>query len=287
MPVSTIMMSDQQYASLRKIIYDRSGIWFADSKKYLLESRLGERLTELEIEDYDQYIVFLTMGPYREDEFQIMFSKITINETSFFRNAPQLSVFEKNVLSELIEKRRDRKVIRVWSAACSSGQEPYSLAMIMRRVLGIRAMDWSIEIIGTDISDRVLKIAKTAVYPKSAIGNLSYDIIARNFEHIDKDYKIKYEIRDMVHFDKINLKDKLATARHGKFDVIFCRNVMIYFDEPMRKQCMDTFHKQLADDGTLFIGHSETIIGKEQFTPRAEPQSFAYVKSQKESARVS
>ena len=286
MPVSTIIMTDQQYASLRKIIYDRSGIWFADSKKYLLESRLGERLTELEIEDYDQYIVFLTMGPYREDEFQIMFSKITINETSFFRNAPQLSVFEKNVLPELIEKRRDRKLIRVWSAACSSGQEPYSLAMIIRRALGIRAMDWSIEIVGTDISDRVLKIAKTAVYPKSAIGNLSYDIIAKNFEHIENDYKIKYEIRDMVHFDKVNLKDKMATSRHGKFDVIFCRNVMIYFDDPMRKQCLDTFHKQLADDGTLFIGHSETIVGKEQFTSRAEPQSFAYVKTQKESARV-
>jgi chemotaxis protein methyltransferase CheR len=286
MPIATQNMSAQQYASLRKIIYDRSGIWFADSKKYLLESRLGERLTELEIEDYDQYIIFLTMGPYREDEFQVMFSKITINETSFFRNQPQLDVFEKNVLPGLIEARRDRKQLRIWSAACSSGQEPYSLAIMVRRTLGIRAMDWSIEIIGTDISDRVLKIAKSARYPKSAIGNLSYDILSKHFDQVNGEYEIKSDIRDMVHFDKVNLKDKLATSRHGKFDVIFCRNVMIYFDDIMRKLCLDTFHKQLADDGTLFIGHSETIIGRDQFTPRSEPQSFAYVKSQREFGRV-
>ncbi|HAI11887.1 MAG TPA: chemotaxis protein [Phycisphaerales bacterium] len=282
MPISTQKMSDQQYASLRKIIYDRSGIWFADSKKYLLESRLGERLTELEIDDYDQYVVFLTMGPYREDEFQVMFSKITINETSFFRNQPQLDVFEKNVLPGLIEARRDRKTLRIWSAACSSGQEPYSLAIMVRRTLGIRAMDWAVEIIGTDISDRVLKIAKSARYPKSAIGNMSYDIQSRHFDQKDGEFEIKPDIRNMVHFDKVNLKDRLATGRHGKFDVIFCRNVMIYFDDNMRKQCLETFNKQLADDGTLFIGHSETIINRDQFTPRAEPQSFAYVKTKRE-----
>ncbi|MAX24401.1 MAG: chemotaxis protein [Phycisphaeraceae bacterium] len=286
MPLTTQTMSDQQYASLRKIIYDRSGIWFADSKKYLLESRLGDRLNELEIEDYDQYIVFLTMGPYREDEFQVMFSKITINETSFFRNQPQLDVFEKNVLPGVIEARRDRKMLRIWSAACSSGQEPYTLAMMVRRTLGIRAMDWSVEIVGTDISDRVLKIAKTALYPKSAIGNMSFDILSKYFDHEGDEYKIKPDIRDMVHFDKVNLKDRLATGRHGKFDVIFCRNVMIYFDDDMRKQCLDIFSKQLADDGTLFIGHSETIINRDLFTPRAEPQSFAYVKSQREFGRV-
>lgn len=279
MPITTQNMTQQQYASLRKIIYDRSGIWFADSKKYLLESRLGDRLNELEIEDYDQYIIFLTMGPYREDEFQVMFSKITINETSFFRNQPQLDVFEKNVLPGLIEARRDRKILRIWSAACSSGQEPYTLAIMVRRSLGIRAMDWSVEIIGTDISDRVLKIAKSARYPKSAIGNMPFDILSRNFDHVNDEYDVKPDIRNMVHFDKVNLKDKLATSRHGKFDVIFCRNVMIYFDDEMRKQCLDTFSKQLAQDGTLFIGHSETIIGRDLFTPRAEPQSFAYVKS--------
>ena len=117
-------MSTAQFEKLRKIIYDRAGIHFPDAKKYVLESRLGHRLGELEVEDFDQYIAFLTMGPYQSDEFQEMFNRITINETSFFRNEPQLDVFERKILPEILEKRKATKRLRIWSAACSSGEEP-------------------------------------------------------------------------------------------------------------------------------------------------------------------
>ena len=134
MPESkTITLSQSQFEKLRKIIYDRSGIHFPDAKKYVLESRLGRRLEELELGDYDQYVQFLSMGPYMDDEFQEMFNKITINETSFFRNEPQLDVFERHTLPTLLEARSGVKRLRIWSAACSSGEEPYTLAMIVHR----------------------------------------------------------------------------------------------------------------------------------------------------------
>ncbi|MFW5652701.1 MAG: CheR family methyltransferase, partial [Planctomycetota bacterium] len=130
-------MSPTQFDKLRKIIYERSGIHFQDSKKYVLESRLGHRLQELDMETFDQYCTFLTIGPYRDDEFQEMFNRITINETSFFRNEPQLDVFESQVLPELLKARQGIKRLRLWSAACSSGEEPYTLAILVHRTLGV------------------------------------------------------------------------------------------------------------------------------------------------------
>src|SRR6056297_3423124 len=119
MKTAVVKMSDKEFDDLRKIIYTRSGIHFQDTKRYVLESRLSRRLEELELDDFGQYIQFLTMGPYQSDEFQEMFNRITINETSFFRNQPQLDVFEGHVLSKLIQARATTKRLRIWSAACS------------------------------------------------------------------------------------------------------------------------------------------------------------------------
>ncbi|MEM6459313.1 MAG: protein-glutamate O-methyltransferase CheR [Planctomycetota bacterium] len=281
MPATTrLSMTQTQFETLRKIVYDRAGIHFQDTKKYVLESRLARRLEELEFDNFDQYLVFLTTGPYQLDEFQEMFNRITINETSFFRNEPQLTQFENKFLPELLEKRRATKTLRVWSAACSSGEEPYTLAMILHRSLGIRLSDWKIEILGTDISEKVLNTAQAGRYPHYAIKSTNPMVLSRYFKQEGREYQLDPEIMSMVHFEKLNLKDTYAARRFGTFDVIFCRNVMIYFDEPMKKSCVQMFHKQLADDGTLMIGHSESLrnLGV-AFTQLNVPQAFAYEKT--------
>jgi chemotaxis protein methyltransferase CheR len=271
-------MSDKQFAELRKIIYNRAGIHFPDNKKYVLESRLGTRLQELEIEDYDQYVGFLTMGPYQQDEFQEMFNRITINETSFFRNEPQLDIFEKQVLPELLEARKGVKRLRLWSAACSSGEEPYTLAMMMHRSLGMRLSDWKVEILGTDISEKVVEFAQEGVYTDYALRTTSPLVKQKYFTGKDGQWHLSDAIKGMVNFQIHNLKERLAAKRFGAFDVIFCRNVMIYFDDAMKDGCVQMFSDQLAIDGTLFIGHSENIRNANVFMPLPIPQGFCYRK---------
>ena len=281
------VMSAAQFEKLRCIIYERSGIHFPDNKKYVLESRLGRRLIEMEIDDYDQYIALLTMGPYRDDEFQEMFNKITINETSFFRNEPQLEIFEKRVLPGLLEARSVSKRLRLWSAACSTGEEPYTLAIMLHRSLGLRLADWHIEILGTDISEKALAVAQEGKYTDYAMRTTPLLVQQRYYAKDGPFFLIDPTIKSMVHFELHNLKDRLAAKRHGKFDVIFCRNVMIYFDDAMKQQVVSMFADQLNDDGTLFIGHSETLRGMSvPFEATESPQGFCYRKVKTPAARA-
>ncbi len=279
MPTKNTTMSPEQFEKLRKVVYERSGIYFQDTKKYVLESRLSRRLDELEFEDFDQYIMFLTAGPYQTDEFQEMFNRITINETSFFRNEPQLDVFEHEILPKLIESRSSSKTLRIWSAACSSGEEPYTLAIQIHRSLGVRLSDWKIEVLGTDISEKVLMTAQSGNYPHYSIRSVNPMVLNRYFKQDGSLYQLDPTIQSMVHFEKLNLKDRLAAKRFGAWDVIFCRNVMIYFDDAMKNNCAKLFHEQLQSDGTLFIGHSETLRNLDvSFEALPLPQGFAYKK---------
>ncbi len=280
-PTTTkISMTDKQFAELRKIIYDRAGIHFPDNKKYILESRLGHRLAELEMDAFDQYLQYLSIGPYQNDEFQEMFNRITINETSFFRNEPQLDVFEKVVLPEILEARKTSKRLRIWSAACSTGEEPYTLAIMVQRSLGVRLADWRVEILGTDISERAIEAAGSGKYTEYAMRSTSPANRQRFFKQDGVYWTLNDSVKSMVSFEIHNLKDRLAAKRHGVWDVIFCRNVMIYFDDAMKALVLRTFHEQLADDGALFIGHSETIRPTDApFTAMPLPQAFCYRKT--------
>lgn len=280
MAVANLTMTQPQFDSLRKIVYQRSGIHFQDSKKYVLESRLSRRLEELGFDSFDQYLMFLTAGPYQSDEFQEMFNRITINETSFFRNEPQLDVFEKDVLPRLMEARKSSKRLRIWSSASSTGEEPYTLAIQVHRSLGVRLADWRVEILGTDISEKVLTAAQTGRYASYSIRTMNPIILKRYFSEVNGFYQLDPTIMSMVRFELLNLKDATAAKRFGTWDVIFCRNVMIYFDDAMKTHCTKLFHDQLADDGTLFIGHSETLRNiPVPFEAMPNPQGFAYKKA--------
>lgn len=281
------VMTSTQFTKLAKIIYDRSGIHFPENKKYVLESRLSRRLQELEMENFETYISFLTMGPYQQEEFQEMFNKITINETSFFRNEPQLDVFEKQILPELLEARKNVKRLRIWSAACSTGEEPYTLAMLVHRTLGLRIMDWRIEILGTDISEQALEVAQSGKYTDYALRSTSALMKQRYFKQEGAFWVLDPTIKSMVNVEVMNLKDRLAAKRHGQWDVIFCRNVLIYFDQPMKEQVIHMFWDQLKTDGALFIGHSETLRGLPVgFEQMPVPQGFCYSRLDDPNAKV-
>jgi chemotaxis protein methyltransferase CheR len=280
MPPTRVAMSQAQFTALAKIIYERSGIHFPDAKKYILESRLSHRLAELEMDTFDHYIALLSMGPYQQDEFQEMFNRITINETSFFRNDAQLEVFEKRVLPALLDARSHTRRLRIWSAACSTGDEPFTLAILVHRTLGVRLADWKVEILGTDISERALSVAASGKYTPYSIRTTPPMVLDRYFTTDGKTYTLRDEIRSMVSFERHNLRDRLGAKRHGIWDVIFCRNVLIYFDDPMKKQVIETFADQLAPDGTLFIGHSERIKDvTDRFDQVPVPQGFCYTKA--------
>ncbi len=276
-----VVMTTEQFNRMSKIIYDRSGIHFPETKKYIIESRLSHRVIELEMEDFDQYISYLTMGPYQMEEFQEMFNRITINETSFFRNEAQLAVFEDQILPELLEARSKTKRLRIWSAACSTGEEPFTLAMLLHRTLGVRLSDWRIEILGTDISEKALAVAQEGIYTSYAVRTTPSLMKDRYFKQDGRNFVLDDTIRSMVNFEKHNLKDRMAARRHGIWDIIFCRNVLIYFDDDMKRDVISMFAKQLAPDGTLFIGHSERIKTlTDEFTQLQIPQGFCYQKNE-------
>ncbi len=276
-----VNMTAEQFSRMSKIIYDRSGIHFPETKKYIIESRLSHRVIELEMEDFDQYIAYLTMGPYQMEEFQEMFNRITINETSFFRNDAQLSVFEDRILPEMLEARAKTKRLRIWSAACSTGEEPFTLAMLLHRTLGVRLSDWRIEILGTDISEKALSVAQEGIYTSYAVRTTPALMKDRYFKEDGRNFILDDTIRSMVNFEKHNLKDRMAAKRHGIWDIIFCRNVLIYFDDDMKRDVISMFAKQLAPDGTLFIGHSERIKTlTDDFTQLQIPQGFCYQKNE-------
>ena len=279
MTTATNKMTPEQFTRFRQVIYDHSGIWFPEAKQYLLESRLSRRMASLEIDNFDQYHMLLTTGPFKDDEFQEMCNAITINETSFFRNEGQLEVFENQMLSDLIEKRKASKRLRIWSAACSSGEEPYTLGIILNRTLGIRIMDWHIEILATDLSERVLDLAAAGVYGSFSFRTVSDRVKQSNFKDTSQGLEINDNIKQLVHFQKHNLRDAAAARRFGQFDAIFCRNVMIYFDEEMRASCISMFHDRLSPDGVLCVGHSESIRNDTRFAEHPDPRAFAYYKS--------
>ncbi len=281
MSTTSVTMSDEQFQRLKRIVYERSGIDFQASKKYVLEARLSRRVEELEMTDFDQYLSFITFGPYRNDEFQEMFNRITVNETSFFRNEAQLSVFEKQILPKLLEARRATRRLRIWSSACSTGEEPYTLAIQVRRSLGLRLADWNVEILGTDISEKVLLAAQAGRYSPYSMRSVNPLVVRSHFTELPGGfYQINDDVRQMVRFELLNLKDAAAGRRFGTWDVIFCRNVLIYFDDAMKSHCAQLFADQLAADGVLFIGHSESLRNvTAAFEPMPIPQGFAYAKA--------
>lgn len=255
-------MTRDEFIMIRDFIHEKCGIFFAENKMYLVKNRLVKRMKELGIQSYKDYFYHVKYDTSQK-EFTALTSLITTNETSFFRNEPQLLSFSEEVLPMLIkEKENDRgpKRIKIWSAGCSTGEEPYTLAIILKEKIKDIA-NWQIEIIANDISEPVLQKARTGIYSGITLRNMKPDILNKYFTKQNEDYKVNQDIKSMVKFSYMNLNEPRKITVTSNFDVIFCRNVMIYFSEEVKKQLVRGFFNALRPGGYFYVGHSETLHG--------------------------
>lgn len=253
------VLRQEQFDTLRAIIYAHVGIHFPDGKKSLLESRLSRRLGELGLESFDQYTKYLTFAPQREDELQEMLSRVTVNQTSFFRDPAQLAFIRGTVLPGLIESRCAELTLRIWSAACSTGEEAYTLAVLVHQVLGERLPDWRIEILGTDVSAKAIAAATEARYTDESVRAIEPAVRERYFKQDGPFWRPDPLVSSLVSFDVHNLKDRLGAKRYGQWDAVVCRNALIYFDDAMKARVASMFADQLRPDGWLIVGASDSL----------------------------
>jgi chemotaxis protein methyltransferase CheR len=251
-------LPDDVFRLLREAIYRRTGLWFADSSKYLLQKRLSPRARELNFESFQKYYYFLQYDPRADAEFDEIYDLVTTKETYFFREPAQLTAFVEEIVPDILSRKTVRK-IRVWSAGCASGEEPYSIAMLLQES---RAYDrTTIEIFASDISSEVLVRARKGQYRETAFRTTDPTLRDKYFtREPDGCWRIADEIRNRVSFGRLNLYDEPRVSLLGNVDVIFCRNVIIYFDDASKRMVINNFYNRLVDGGYLLLGHSESLI---------------------------
>ena len=273
-------MSDTVFEGLRQFIYDKTGIYFPDNKKYLLESRVGQRVHALGIRDYGEYVSRLRNG-MAEQEIPQLVNVITINETFFYRNEPQLEIVETELLPQIIKRIREsgKRTVRIWSAASSSGEEPYTIALIVKEKLQPANPDIRFEIVGSDINTNVLNSARKATYRNYSIRKVPAHILKKYFIEKGEDYTLQPPITNMVEFRKVNLFDRNMLRSMKQFDIIFCANVLIYFDTKSKRQVIGSLYDSLNPGGFLLLGYSESLYGLSQaFKPLHFTKTIAYIK---------
>jgi len=254
-------LTDETFIVLRDFIYSKTGIYFPVKKKYLLEGRLSKRLQIMKLGYFEDYVHLLKYGQQKENEFEFLCNMITINETSFFRNDAQIDAFQKKLAEEVIKSNKacNNRTLRIWSAACSSGEEPYTLAMLYLEHLKPKYPELNIEIVGTDINTAVLDMACKGEYNQYSIRSTPKNYLNKYFDQSNGVYRLRQQVKELVRFEYINLIDRVKMRRMMHFDFIFCANVLIYFDEKAKIQVVGDLFNSLNRGGYLFIGFSEML----------------------------
>ncbi|HZG55148.1 protein-glutamate O-methyltransferase CheR [Paenibacillus sp.] len=245
----------EQFRRLRDYIYEKTGIYFNDSKLFFVERRIMQRMEALRVADLNEYYSMLWYESGGE-ELQAFIEVLTVNETYFFREFHQLKCFAEEVLPELV--RRERGALTFWSAGCSTGEEAYTLAMILSEMLGAETLA-RCKIIATDIDNKVLACAKMGCYGERSTRHIPAPYVKRYFEPTGLELRVKDELRSLVEFRRLNLIDSAEMQAMREIDVIFCRNVLIYFDDQSRRQVTLDFYRSMKSGGYVFLGHSESM----------------------------
>jgi chemotaxis protein methyltransferase CheR len=265
-------ISDLEFTTLRDLVRERFGIWYDDQKRFLLLSRLSTRVAKRGFETFGAYVRFLKDDPRREDEWTDLASVLSNNETYFFRERAQLKALAAGILDEFL--RRSPRV-RLWSAACSSGEEAFSLAMTLIETGKIP--DAMLSIRATDISPRVLELADKGYYRALSFRATEPPMLHRWFRAQGDGFAIDDRVKKLVSFGRLNLLDSARVAAEGPFDAIFCRNVLIYFDKPTQKRVVESFAKALRPGGYLFLGHAESLFHlTDLYEPIIGPDAIVY-----------
>lgn len=251
-------MSDDEFRLIRDQVYQFCGIYLPHSVKFLMERRLRPRLPVYNLDSFREYYRLIRYGRQRKEEMDEVIDRITVNETYFFRGESQLKAFTDEIIPEILSKKRVGDTVRIWSAGCSSGEEPYTLAMLLNEIP--QAAAYKFDIVGHDISRKVLRVAEEGIYRYASFRQTSDAYRSKYFEPVGGQYKIRPAIAERVRFGHLNLIDSSAMLGIRDIDVVLCRNVMIYFSPESRKTLLDNLLVRMRPGGILMLGHSESLI---------------------------
>lgn len=275
-----IDITDKEFDSIRKLVYEKLGVNLTDQKKTLVTGRLQKILRQSKFKSFDDYYKYL-ISDKKGEALSILANQITTNHTFFYREHDHFDFFQKTGFPEIVERKRKLKSrdLRIWSAGCSSGEEPYMLVMLMMETLGADYGKYDAGILATDISEKALNMAKRGVYSAERMKNLPKIYLNKYFRKTpDKEYEVKEILKREVTYRRFNLMNRVFPFKE-KFDIIFCRNVMIYFDAPTREKLVLRFADNLIPGGFLFIGHSETLNNLNESKKRLKYVSPAIYKN--------
>jgi chemotaxis protein methyltransferase CheR len=253
-----VPLSEDVFRLLRDIIRDYCGMYFDDSSRYLIEKRLSRRVKSHNLSNFRDYYRFIRYERNTQAELSAVIDILTVNETYFFREQSQLKAFREEILEELKNNNKNKRTLRIWSAGCSSGEEPYTITMLIYESGLFNG--WDIEVYGSDINQRVLQLARKGVYRKNSFRTTEHYYLKKYFTEENSEYRISDQIKKHVNFSYLNLLDPFKTRFLGNMDVIFCRNVLIYFDHASRRRVIDNLHNRLLDGGYLLLGHAESLM---------------------------
>lgn len=277
-------LSLDQFGIIRDMLYRHSGIYFTENKQYLLESRLNRRLNELNLESIEKYLDYIKHPAYKQVELSFLYNHVTINETYFFRYPRQMSAFAVKIIPGILanKKATGKKQLRIWSAASSSGEEVYSIAIYLLESMVLSRKQWNLDIWGTDISQKMLERAREAIYSGNSFRSTEPEHqswVNKYFIKINGALSLNQTIRSMVRFKYLNLNDSAAIRALQGVDVIFCRNVLIYFDQATKIRVIKNLYDILNPGGYLLLGEAESLHQlSSAFKVEHYPGAFVYKK---------
>ncbi len=275
-PAIAVHFSEAELRLLQTLVYQECGMYFDARRTHFLQDRLQRRLRKCRIDSFYSYYRLLISTEGRR-ELSLLLENLTVNETSFFRNKAQLALFHKHILDEIIRRKQERgdHQLKVWSAGCSTGQEAYTIAMLVADALAYHQLrmprpgdtvwpkplvppPWKVEVPASDINYSVLRAGQEGIYSEHQMSSVDYNYRLRYFDKVGERYAVKKAIKELVHFDFHNLKTEFLPQSN---DIIFCRNVMMYFDEAEQRRLVEKFYRCLTPGGYLLVGHAESLLG--------------------------
>jgi chemotaxis protein methyltransferase CheR len=276
--MKNIELTAGDFERFREYFYKKTGIYFEDTKRYFVDKRLVQRIIDTHHETFREYFMFMRFQA-SQWEFQHIVNLMTVNETYFFREEYQLKCMVGPVLEEIVRRSRGTAPVRILSIPCSTGEEPYSIALYLLEYWS-HINDIDVQLFASDIDTNALAHSKAGVFNTRSVQHLPRDILAKYFQPVPEDlYQISDELRGCIEFKHVNLVDPTQMMRLRNFDLIFCRNLLIYFDDASRRLAADTFYDALKPGGFIFLGHSESMSRMSSlFTIRKFDNAIAYQK---------
>jgi len=275
--MTNISISNEDFEKFREYFYRKTGIQFEPSKRYFVDKRLVERIEETGNENFRAYFMLLRFQASGE-ELQQLTNLMTVNETYFFREEYQFKCLVNSILPDITARKIDNSPVRIWVIPSSSGEEPYSIAIYLLEYWA-EINKWDIEIISSDIDTKMLVHARKGLYSARSLQQLPAKLLQRYFKRMTDSFQINDDLLQSVEFTRVNLSELADTRAYRNFDVIFCRNLLIYFDDISRKKAAETFYDAMKPGGYICLGHSESMSRMSSlYKVRKFPEAMVYQK---------